>query len=503
MVNTVTVNATKDNHLRSGDANHNGGEAVTLLLGFNSEPIRPILFFPLSGLPLDQPLVGATMQLAVVVSTTRHIRCTSSGQTTAGCAAVHVVNRPWGEGGGCTTSRPCATRSEASLAREGESSWNHNEFPSFWNSPGGDYDPNPIGKRSPDSEIPADQLGQERVGIIAEFPLDINEVATLIENQENYFGFIIIDDEDPGVTRFESRECLTDGHEYCFTRLVPRLVLNFHDDSGIGAICEDFSQELRLADLLGSAQISRFDALYQQELEALSPLYLGRESNVVVTATVAPAQQTRLSGTSQVQVNTEYRQCFEVPLQSEQTSKLDQSVTDFVSHMEIAINRNSFEDRLVAGGFDVIPGSLSIANVITKRDSDSGSGQPTFLIAGVSAGAGLVVASLLFLWWRRSRKLSSSSKKSTLTGTETTGQATNIPVADAILRLSTNGGSAGVQSRRLPAPTEAPSPAVDEPDYKDQGQTVEGELSVQDQGPFERSSEEEWEDDEDDSGVSV
>lgn len=227
----IVKNATKDNYLGGGiRSSANYGGSTLLNVGPHvrtKEPFRPIFFFPLvadendPGIVLDgDALVSAKVQLSIRFTDSNHIRCRTETQL-AGCARLFLVTKEWGEG--ITT---------AFSARDGASSWIHNQHPSQWTTPGGDFDPSPIGRRSVASEVDEDQMGVEGLtGLIAEFNLDVSRMGDFIRNRTGFFGFIMIDDDDLGGISFEARECGARTISSCPNSMAPRLVLGFSDDN--------------------------------------------------------------------------------------------------------------------------------------------------------------------------------------------------------------------------------------------------------------------------------
>lgn len=181
-------------------------------------PLRPILSFGLEGVSNMGQLLSATLRLSVASTRAEHIRCTTDSQL-AGCATVHLLNQGFNEG-----------NKQDQDATDGDSSWLHYSFPEVWNTPGGDFEEMPIGRRNPESEVTRDGLVGD-LGVFAEFPLNVTRMAQVLSGETPYFGFLIKDDEDPGRIDFESRECGTSQSAFCSNFAAPALLLEFEDQS--------------------------------------------------------------------------------------------------------------------------------------------------------------------------------------------------------------------------------------------------------------------------------
>lgn len=217
---TIVIGATKDNTLRLNETDDNfGGDFNLDVVGDGERKRRPIIYFPLEGLFANGKLLSATLQMVIQWTRSTHIRCTKAGSV--GCASVHTIKTPWGEGLGCGGERNCTS------ITLGESSWLHSAYPITWDTPGGDFDPDPIGYRSPETHVASDSTGR---GKIAGFPLDVNRVTHILHNATLYFGFLLMDDQDPGFVLFESRHCLGSSIGQCPSGVGPLLVLEFEDE---------------------------------------------------------------------------------------------------------------------------------------------------------------------------------------------------------------------------------------------------------------------------------
>lgn len=416
-ISRITVDATKDNYLDGSDSSldENRGAVTDLQLGFSEGlgPYRPVLFFPL---PIGGELLSATIELTIENSSGGHIQC--DGNPGTGCATVHVLTGDWGEGRG-ERGLCCGS------AITNESSWIFDFFPSTWNRAGGDFEANPIGQRT--LEL------RNGPGDIAEFALNVSRVQTLLNNR-NYFGFLLRDDEDPGLVRVSSREGAAP----------PRLVLEFsgppilttnsptkspQTEAPIGfptlvptvrqtsatpvsplplltdGVCGDYSQNLILnsRNRLTVEQIREFDNFFEEALESITPQYVPDDGiEVVTTAFMSPSQQSvdQSLGLDQDlnKVEMKYQLCFQVPLDSNLVDEVGEFSSLFLSYMNARDNRDAFEDRLINNGFEIVKGSLSPVIAVVSQPA-SASKSSTAPIAGGAVGGLLSVILVVGLAW--------------------------------------------------------------------------------------------------------
>lgn len=572
----VTINASKDNHLDLKDglanADDNLGGWQNVVVGKDSfGTYRPVVFFDLGGVSnTNGPLVSARIQFSIRFVSGSHVRCASDSQGT-GCATVHQLLKDWGEG-----RKGCCTND----ATHGESSWIHNSFPSQWSSPGGDFEANPIGRRSVASEV---GCCTEGVGEIAEFLLDRNTMAQILSGQTPYFGFLLMDDNDSGVTRFESRECAgRSSDSRCPNQRPPRLVLEFEDatppptnrptrqpslqptfvptsrvrsptlpptllpsnatgdDSSNSptaspvaqqtrepttagptasggtnrAVCSDFQQRMEMASRMSLSRASEFDIALKQELDSLPSRYLTNANQVTVSVFVSPSTQVDLVRSNGVQVQSAFRQCFEVPEESELVNQVDGFPLDFVTYMELPVHRIEFENRLVMRSFDVVPGSLSpvtldqdpvaptFAPVVAQGPasivgSRQGESDNTAIVAGSAAGGAAVVLLILLLLWRRVRRRGRELEPPSLPGNKHETPPTSVdnphsalPLANAIIREG-QPTTSDDNAASIPTSDSAFEDSAYGLDYKRTGQSVDGEGSDEErQRPIRKSRKE-------------
>ena len=194
----LVLNATRDTEIVQGLDFSNYGRRGSLWVGkdHDGRVTRALVYFPLINLPIRDNLTKATLVLSISrAAQAGFVPCRTNGPS-VGCASVHVLTSPWGEGLGIIN-----------LAQMGESTWLFNERPNEWNTPGGDFEAAPIGRRQPEL------LGD----LTATFPLNVNRMKQVLAGSVAYQGFVLMDDENPGFVGFFSK----------LREAPPQLVLEF------------------------------------------------------------------------------------------------------------------------------------------------------------------------------------------------------------------------------------------------------------------------------------
>jgi hypothetical protein len=207
----ISLNATKDAGIKESFPDNNYGN-TGISFGFfagvgPSGPYsgveRGLVDFDLDSVvvPTGSLLVKATLVLSMFPAFGDYVRCSAADIPT--CATVHIVTTPWSDGA-----------SNDREAISGESSWRYSDRSTEWQSPGGDFQSEPLGTRDPEILIPnPDNVGS--------FPFDSTMLQPLLDNPSSCHGFLLQNDGNPGSVFFNSRD---DG----FTN-PPRLDLEFSD----------------------------------------------------------------------------------------------------------------------------------------------------------------------------------------------------------------------------------------------------------------------------------
>lgn len=268
---------------------------------------------------------------------------------------------------------------------------------------------------------------------------------------------------------------------------------------------------------LSFVRLGQFDRLFGQELEILSPKYIGDVDKVTTFAFMSPSEQMeKLEGntSSLALVSLRYRLCYQVSAGSELVSRVQDYPDQFAKYMAVLVNRDEFESRLEVGNFMIIPGSLTEPSFLIINDqSDSptpapaggpnlaGSNRSTSsnsntvgIIGGVIGGI-VAFSALVVGFWCYKRK---SSAKAAGVSTTTNNEAGVPTQSSSSVPMVTTAFIPGVDRRRdnltykdqgrsVPEEDEAtPVPNGGDLDglagyhyYKDQGQTYEAERSNQ------------------------
>jgi hypothetical protein len=202
----ISLNATKDAGISESFPDNNYGN-TGIIFGFfagagpsgpYSGVSRGLVDFDLDSVvvPTGSLLVKATLVLSMFPPIGDCVRC--SAADIPACATVHIVTTPWSEGA-----------SDGREAISGESSWRYSDRPTEWQSPGGDFQAEPLGTRDPE------------IGLVGSFPLDSTMLQPLLDNPSSCHDLLLQNDGNPGSVFFNSRD---DG----FTN-PPRLDLEFSD----------------------------------------------------------------------------------------------------------------------------------------------------------------------------------------------------------------------------------------------------------------------------------
>lgn len=213
----VSREATQDNTIISNELDLNCGSGYQLKVGHNPGVFlaRTLINFDLNGFQ-GRRLSKICLILYVSEVSSAYTRCTEWGWPPPfGCATAHLITGNfWAEGANSKSDEPIVT---------GESSWRYRNFPSQWNSQGGDFQSEPIGNLIPEPSG----------SIEAHFILNTERMQAIIDNPDNFRGFLLMDDDNTGYFTMESRECSSSsGSSECPHMMgKPRIELEFFTEA--------------------------------------------------------------------------------------------------------------------------------------------------------------------------------------------------------------------------------------------------------------------------------